>query len=183
VARAARVFPAAAPERESREQRRHDLGRTPSYTPRGGSGILVHGGRCAPRPGQVYQFLQTLPHGLDAATYGPSVTWRSTLPRWRPEFYAKHPAQTWAEALDHLRADGVRYFLIHHSPLDVFSPTIPELEAAVQRVGTPVRVFSPYRPGVQPPPVYDRVDAYFFPVGRFRGLERPGPLVNVYRLD
>jgi hypothetical protein len=132
---------------------------------------------------QVYQFLRTVPDGLHAATYGPSVTWRSTLPRWRPEFYAKDPAQTWAEALELLRAHGVRYFLVHHSELDVFSPTIPELEAAVRQAGTLVRVFSPYHPGVHAQPVYDRVDAYFFPVGRFRGLERPGPLVVVYRLN
>jgi hypothetical protein len=132
---------------------------------------------------QAYQFLQTPPGGLYAATYGPSLTWRSTLPRWRPDFYAKHPQQTWAEALDVPRARGIRYFLVDHSELDVFSPTIPELEAAIRQAGTPVGLFSPYRPGAHPRPVYDRVDDHFFPVGRFAGLERPGPLVAVYRLN
>jgi hypothetical protein len=132
---------------------------------------------------QALEFLRTLPGGTDAATYGPSVTWRSTVPRVPLTFYAKPPDQPWEAALTKLRSRGIRYVLIHHSHLDVFSPTIPELEIAIRRAGTLVREFTPYAPGTDPHPVYDRVDAHFFPIGRFSAVVRPGPLVQVYRLN
>lgn len=131
---------------------------------------------------QTYEFLRTVPRGLRAATYGPSVVWRSTLPRWRPTFYAKSPGQSWAEVLAILKSRGIHYVLIHHSALDVFSPPMPELEAEVERAGTLIREFSPYAPGSDPHPMYDRVDAHYFPIGAFGGVVRPGPLVRVYQL-
>jgi len=40
--------------------------------------------------------------------------------------------------------------------------------------------FSPYEPGTRPRPAYDRVDPYYFPIGGFQGVKRPGPLVRLY---
>jgi hypothetical protein len=133
---------------------------------------------------QVYRFIRdTLPPGTQVATDGPSVTWRSTLPRFLPTMYAKSPGESWADGLAKLKTRGIRYFLAHHSELEVFSPTLPELEHALGQSGTLIREFSPYAPGAQPHPVYDRVDAHFFPIGGFRGVTQPGPLVRLYRLD
>jgi Dolichyl-phosphate-mannose-protein mannosyltransferase len=127
--------------------------------------------------------LASLPPGTKVATYGPSVTWRSTFPRFLPVMYAKHREQSWAEVLTVLKAKRIQYFLTHHSGLDVFSPTIPELQLAVHQSGTLIREFSPYEARALPHPVYDRVDAHYFPIGGFRGVMRPGPLVRLYRLE
>jgi len=43
--------------------------------------------------------------------------------------------------------------------------------------------FRPYKPGRPAAPVFDRNDAYYLPIGGFRGVVRPGPLVQLYRLD
>lgn len=135
---------------------------------------------------KAYRFIQTaLPPGTAVATYGPSVTWRSTIPRFQPILYAKPPEQSWAEALATLKARGVRYFLTHHSTLEVFSPTIPELELALRHSATLIQEFEFSRAKVDasPRPVYDRVDPYYLPIGGFHGVKRPGPLVRLYRLD
>jgi Dolichyl-phosphate-mannose-protein mannosyltransferase len=133
---------------------------------------------------EAYRFIATtLPPGVEVASYGPSVVWRSTLPRFLPLMYAKHEQQSWPDALAVLKSRGVRYFLFHDSDLEVFSPKIPELEAALLHSATLVREFNPYAPRAQPHPVYDRVDPHYFPMGRFRGVKRPGPLVRLYRLD
>jgi Dolichyl-phosphate-mannose-protein mannosyltransferase len=127
--------------------------------------------------------LNALPPGAVVATYGPSVTWRSTMPRWAPEMYAKDAEQSWPDAFRALKGRGIRYFMVHRSPLDVFSPEIPELDRAIQESATLVREFRPYRKGTPPSPVFDRNDAYYFPIGGFTGVVRPGPLVQLYRLD
>jgi hypothetical protein len=132
---------------------------------------------------EAYRFLLTLPPHTAVATYGPRVTWQSTIPRWQPFSYAKDPRQSWMDVLSVLKARGYRYFLMHQSRLELFSPTFPELELALRHSATLIREFSPYRTGRAASPVYDTVDAYYFPIGGFRGVKRPGPLVRVYRLD
>jgi len=130
------------------------------------------------------EYIRTaLPPGSDVATYGPSVTWRSTIPRWKPEMYAKHPAQSWQDAFDVLKSRHIQYFLVHRSSLEVFSPESPELDRAIRESATLIREFSPYKPGTHPAPRFDTNDAYYFPIGGFRGVVRPGPLVQLYRLD
>ena len=125
----------------------------------------------------------SLPAGSRVATYGPSVTWRSTIPRWMPEMYAKQKRQTWPQVFEVLKSRGVQYFLVHRSALDVFSPELPELDHAIRESATLIREFRPYKTGSQPSPVFDRNDAYYFPIGGFRGIVRPGPLVQLYRLN
>jgi 4-amino-4-deoxy-L-arabinose transferase-like glycosyltransferase len=132
---------------------------------------------------EVLAYVKTaLPPSSRVATYGPSVTWRSTIPRWAPEMYAKHPDQSWQDAFAVLKTRGTQYFMIHRSSLDVFSPASPELDRAIQSSATLIREFRPYRAG-SPAPVFDKNDAYYFPIGGFRGVVRPGPLVQLYRLD
>ncbi len=129
------------------------------------------------------EFIRTsLPPGTVVATYGSDMTWRSTIPRFEPAMFSKDPDKSWAEIFVKLKARGIHYFLTHHSGLEVFSPTIPELELALLQSGTLIQEFSPYAPGTDPHPVYDRVDPHYFPIGGFRGVRRPGPLVRLYRL-
>jgi 4-amino-4-deoxy-L-arabinose transferase-like glycosyltransferase len=136
---------------------------------------------------EAYRFLSTeLAPGGDVATVGPSEVWRSTIPpnaTWLPTFYARHPRQSWADVLAALRQQDSRYLLVHTAPVDVFSPTIPELEEALRRSARLVQQWSPYKPGARADPVYDRADPYYFPLGRFRGVVRPGPLVRLYHLE
>ncbi|PYM54371.1 MAG: hypothetical protein DMD79_24685 [Candidatus Rokuibacteriota bacterium] len=135
---------------------------------------------------EAYRFLSTLPPDSDIATVGPSEVWRSTIPpngHWLPTFYARHPRQTWADVLTALKQQDSRYLLVHTSPVDVYSPTIPELEEALRRSARLVQEFSPYKPGAHADPVYDRADPYYFPLGRFRGVVRPGPLIRLYHLE
>ncbi len=133
---------------------------------------------------QAYEFIQAaLPPGSRVATYGPSETWRSTIPRFEPVMYSNESRQSWEEALAVLKARGIRYFLTHHSDLDVFSPTLPEIERAIRGSGTLIREFRPDKAHAPAHPVYDRDDPYYFPIGRFGGVSQPGPLVRLYRLD
>jgi 4-amino-4-deoxy-L-arabinose transferase-like glycosyltransferase len=126
---------------------------------------------------------EALPPGSVVATYGPSVTWRSTIPRWWPQMYAKDPLQSWQDVFEVLKSRDTRYLLVHRSALDVFSPAIPELDRAIRESATLIREFRPYKLGTHPAPLFDRNDAYFFPIGGFRGVVRPGPLVQLYRLE
>jgi hypothetical protein len=133
---------------------------------------------------QMFEYVTTaLPPTSRVATYGPSVTWRSTMPRWLPTMFAKDPAQSWAEVLRVLKSQDIQYVLVHQSPLDVFSPEIPELYRVIRQSATLVKAFSPYKEGAHPAPLFDRNDAYYFPVGQFSGIVRPGPFVQLYRLD
>jgi 4-amino-4-deoxy-L-arabinose transferase-like glycosyltransferase len=134
---------------------------------------------------QAYRFLLTLPPDSDVATYGPSEVWRSTFPParfWGPTYYAKHPQQTWEDVFGALKAQGSNYLLVHTASLEAYSPTVPDLERALRHSAVLVQTFSPYRPGAEVHPVYDRADPFYFPVGRFRGVIRPGPLIRLYRL-
>ena len=132
---------------------------------------------------EMERFIQDTLHGAVVATYGPSVTWRSTIPRWQPAMFTRDPAQSWAEVLNGLKNRNIHYVVRHQSTLSVFSPGIPELDDAIRQSGTLVREFSPYRRDGHPAPTYDQNDAYYFPIGHFHGVVRPGPLVQLYRLD
>jgi hypothetical protein len=79
----------------------------------------------------------------------------------------------------------VHYFLTHESTLQVFSPRMPELEAALRHSATEIAEFDFADPSASPAPapVYDMVDGFYVPIGGFRGVMRPGPLVRLYRLN
>jgi Dolichyl-phosphate-mannose-protein mannosyltransferase len=132
---------------------------------------------------EAYEFLVTLPKGSHIVTYGPSEVWRSVIPRWQPEYYAKQPEERWGDVLERLKARGTRYLLAHTSALDVYSPTLPDLEEELRGAATLLREFSPYHLGARPRPVYDWTDPYYVPIGGFVGVKRPGPTIRVYRLE
>ena len=133
---------------------------------------------------EAYVFLlDSLRTGTEAASWGPSETWRSTIPRFWPRLYVIQPTETWTEVFTRMKADGVRYFLAHNSALEFFSPSSPELEATLRGSATLIRKFSPYRAGADPHPVYDWDDPYYLPIGGFRGMSRPGPFVRLYQLN
>src|SRR5262249_16864098 len=126
---------------------------------------------------QAYAFLLTLPPGTLVAAYEPDVVWRSITPMWRPAAYIDDPRHASPELFAALKREGIGYLLVHTSALDAVSPATPELELVLQRSARLVQSFTPYRTRVTPHPVYDRVDPYYFPIGGFEGVVRPGPLV------
>jgi 4-amino-4-deoxy-L-arabinose transferase-like glycosyltransferase len=132
---------------------------------------------------QAYAFLRALPPGTQVAVYEPDVVWRSTIPSWRPAVYLDDPQHASPEVFADLKRQGIGYLLVHTSALAAVSPTVPELELALRRSATLAQAFSPYKTRATPHPVYDRVDPYYFPIGGFAGVVRPGPLVRLYRLD
>jgi 4-amino-4-deoxy-L-arabinose transferase-like glycosyltransferase len=137
---------------------------------------------------EAFEFLfkMALPPGEELASYGPSVVWRSTIPPgsdWKPTSHPRGLDQTWSEWVVMLEQAGTRYLLVHTSALEAFSPPIPELEQALTRSAILIREFSPYAVGTVAHPVYDRADPYYFPIGRFAGVQRPGPRVRIYRLS
>ena len=74
--------------------------------------------------------------------------------------------------------ENVRYVVWHSYPLAYSSlPPPPELEAMV-----PVAVFDPWTgPGDRP--VLEPMDAFYLPLARLDGLERPGPRIAIYRVE
>ena len=135
---------------------------------------------------KAYEFVRSeLPTGTPIASYGLPIIWKSTLPSLEVVHWEKYNGERWEEALRRLKDNGVRYFLTHRSPLKVFSGDIPELEEALRRSATQIAEFdfADRASGFAPDPVYDVVDGFYLPIGGFRGVERPGPLVSLYRLD
>ena len=121
----------------------------------------------------------------EVASYGPAVVWRSAIPPapgWKPASRPRLPGQTWSEWVVMHQQAGIRYMLVHTSVLEAFSPPIPEIEQALAQSATFIREFSPYAAGAFAHPVYDRADPYYFPIGRFAGVQRPGPRLRLYRL-
>jgi 4-amino-4-deoxy-L-arabinose transferase-like glycosyltransferase len=135
---------------------------------------------------KAYEFVQsTLPAGTPVASYGQPIIWNSTFPSLEVFHWEKLDGESWAQSLTRLKELHVRYFLTHHSSLDVFSPDMPDLEAVLRRSATPIAEFDFADPsgGLRPQPVYDVVDGFYLPIGGFRGVKRPGPLIRLYRLD
>jgi hypothetical protein len=75
----------------------------------------------------------------------------------------------WSDAADF----AVRY----HYPLAWASEEIPP-EAGL---GAPIAVFDPFAPGADP--VVEPLDAFYLPLARFAGVERPGPRIEIYPLS
>lgn len=134
---------------------------------------------------EAYEFVRGMLGGAPVASYGPPVIWTSTLPGLGVVHYEKGRSESWSDVVRRAHADGVRYFLTHDSPLDLFSPALPDLDAALAASGTPIAEFDFADPARQPRPCprYDVVDGFYFPIAGFSGVERPGPRIRVYRLD
>lgn len=135
---------------------------------------------------ETYRYFERfLPAARPIGTYGPPVVWKSTIPGFGDHLIHISPApgETPKDVLARCRSYGVRYFLVHESPLDVFSPDASDLERALRQSGTLLAEFPFHRPNVAASPVYERPDGFYFPLGGFPGVRRPGPTVRIYRLD
>jgi hypothetical protein len=68
-----------------------------------------------------------------------------------------------------------RYFLPYYSDFPVGLPEA--LRTDFELVAT----FSCLKPGAEPMPMFELQDAFFLPVARFYGIERPGPEIKIYK--
>jgi hypothetical protein len=98
----------------------------------------------------------------------PGTTWGLPDVGSRKMIRGLAPAH-WSDAADF----AVRY----HYPLAWASEEIPP-EAGL---GAPIAVFDPFAPGADP--VVEPLDAFYLPLARFAGVERPGPRIEIYPLS
>lgn len=80
-----------------------------------------------------------------------------------------------------LRRAGILFVVTTEHFLD-YSRSDAALEAMLREHGRLLKTFSPFAEGVTPDPVYDPLDGYYVPLAAFRGIERPGPIVRIYRV-
>jgi len=73
-------------------------------------------------------------------------------------------------------SDVAEFAVWYHYPLPWASEEIPP-EAGL---GAPIAVFDPFAPGADP--VVEPLDAFYLPLARFAGVERPGPRIEIYPL-
>jgi hypothetical protein len=71
------------------------------------------------------------------------------------------------------------WVLVQRSPLVMYSPIPPGLEAVLRERYRIVRSFVTGGPA-PPGRVYDQQDAFFLPLNKLQGLERPGPSFELY---
>ena len=83
--------------------------------------------------------------------------------------------------LERLLDNGVEWVVTQSHPLP-YSQIDPALEGQLAKHATLVRRFYPFDGPVKTP-VFDPIDAYYVPVAGFAGVQRPGPVLNVYRLN
>ena len=80
-----------------------------------------------------------------------------------------------------LRAAGIAWVVTHEHPL-AYSQVDPFLKQRLEEEAVLVRCFDPFQ-GSWSDLVYDPFDAYYVPVAGSAAVERPGPLIRVYRLN
>lgn len=80
-----------------------------------------------------------------------------------------------------LRRAGIPFVVTTEHFLD-YSRADAELQTMLQEHGMLLKTFSPFAEGVTPDPVYDPLDGYYVPLAAFRGIERPGPIIQIYQL-
>ena len=72
--------------------------------------------------------------------------------------------------------DGADFAVRYHYPIAWASEELPP-DAGL---GAPLIVFDPFAPDADP--VVEPLDAFYLPLARFAGVERPGPRIEIYRL-
>ncbi|MCC7262509.1 MAG: glycosyltransferase family 39 protein [Candidatus Latescibacteria bacterium] len=89
----------------------------------------------------------------------------------------------WAPCpVDSLRSRGVGWVVTHQYPLP-YSPADTTLARQLGSQAVLEACFDPFASGWHAPPVYDPLDAYYVPLAGFDALDRPGPLIKIYRLE
>jgi hypothetical protein len=83
--------------------------------------------------------------------------------------------------VDSLRNRGVGWVVTLEHPLP-YSQVDAEFARQLESQAVLVARFDPFVAG-SPLPVYDPQDAYYAPLAGFAGVERPGPLIKIYRLE
>ena len=81
----------------------------------------------------------------------------------------------WSTDLD---AFGVTHVVTHEHPLPFSRPNPQQLAALEPRLEL-LATFTPFVDG--PVGEYEELDAYYVPIAHFAGVERPGPIVRIYR--
>jgi hypothetical protein len=80
------------------------------------------------------------------------------------------PPERWAER-------GVRWLVHHEYPLPYSSRPLPSLPSGWRLAAD----FTPFEAGAKVAPVLEPLDAFYLPLARFNGIERPGPRIRIYR--
>ncbi len=99
----------------------------------------------------------------------------------KPENHLDQRAVWITDDLARLRAAGIAWIVTHEHPL-VYSQVDPLLKRQLEEEAVLAQCFDPFR-GAWSDLVYDPLDAYYAPVAGSAAVERPGPLIRVYRLD
>ncbi len=84
-------------------------------------------------------------------------------------------------SVDSLLNRGVGWVVTLEHPL-LYSQVDAELARQLESQAVLMARFDPFVAGEHSPPVYDPIDAYYAPLAGFAALERPGPLIRIYRL-
>lgn len=86
------------------------------------------------------------------------------------------------QSLEQQRRQGVNYVLIDEHFLRLYSPPpTPHLAEQLTQQAVLLKRFS-FSDQDSPHPIYDQLDAFYVPVARFSGLDRPGPEISIYKL-
>lgn len=83
--------------------------------------------------------------------------------------------------VDSLLRRGIGWVVTHEHPLP-YSRVDAVFALQLESQAVLVAQFDPFAAGERPAPVYDPTDAYYAPLAGFAALERPGPLIKIYRL-
>lgn len=84
--------------------------------------------------------------------------------------------------VDSLLNRGVGWVVTLEHPL-LYSQVDAEFARQLESQAVLMARFDPFVAGEHSPPVYDPLDAYYAPLAGFAALERPGPLIRIYRLE
>lgn len=97
--------------------------------------------------------------------------------------YGRPPSRGRAvvQSLDPSRWDAVArtYVGWHSHPLPYSSEALPEDAPPLRRLA----VFDPFGGGDGTQSVFEPLDAFYLPLGRFTGIERPGPRIEIFAVD
>jgi hypothetical protein len=103
-------------------------------------------------------------------------------PYARPELPRGYRYQE--ETLENLKAiEGEYWFLHHEYPIKFFSPPMkPSFVDYFNTIGEIVFEISPFTPGKEVKQGYDLSDAFYLPLSGFSNVERPGPIIRIYKV-
>ena len=82
-----------------------------------------------------------------------------------------------------LAQEGVCWVVTHEHHL-AYSRIDSAFRIQLERDAVPMISFNPFKEGKDSPaPVYDPIDAYYVPIGGYGSVDRPGPLLKIWRLQ